>query len=175
MLEFGASRNLMPKVIIDQLQLQITRPYHGLYTLDSKKVPYWRLIKDLVAKLAQIPVKSIIFNIVVTDIPPKFGMLLLRSCCARLGGSLQIDISYATIPVYGGEHLRLYREVRFINTVCKANQGINHPTYAIDQDFGCFTLAANELPNPQISIEETMNTLILQTLTFGKCILMGHF
>lgn len=46
MLDSGASHNLMPKVIMDQLQLQITRPYHDLYTFDSKNVPCLDLIKD---------------------------------------------------------------------------------------------------------------------------------
>lgn len=30
MLDFGASHNLMPKVIMDQLQLEVTRTYHDL-------------------------------------------------------------------------------------------------------------------------------------------------
>lgn len=74
MLDSGASHNLMPKVIMDQLQLEITRTYHDLYTFDSKKVPCLGLIKDLVVTLAQIPIKSVVLDIVVTDIPPKFGI-----------------------------------------------------------------------------------------------------
>jgi len=69
--------------------------------------------------LAQIHVKSVVLDIVVTDISPKFGMLLSRSCCAKLGGTLQMDMSYATIPIYGCENIRLYTDVRFIITVCK--------------------------------------------------------
>ena len=119
MLDSGASHNLMPKNIMDHLKLDITRSYHDLYTFDSKRMPCLGLIKDLVVTLAQIPVKSVVLDIAVTYIPPKFGMLLSRSCCAKLGGTLQMDMSYATIPVYGGEQLRLYREVRFVHTVCK--------------------------------------------------------
>ena len=112
-----------------------SRSYHELYTFDSKKVPCLRLIKDLVVTLAQISVKSVVLDIVVTYIPPKFGMLLSGSLCAKLGGSLQMDMSFSTIPIYGGEHLRLYKEAKFINTICKDDQAINHPIYAIDQDF----------------------------------------
>lgn len=126
MLDSGASHNLMPKTIMDHLNLDITRSYHDLYTFDSKRVPCIGLIKDLVVTLAQIPVKSVVLDIVVTDIPPKFGMLLSRSCYAKLGGTLQMDMSYATIPVYGGEQLRLYREVRFVHIVCKTDQLRNH-------------------------------------------------
>ena len=79
-------------------------------------------------------------------------MLLSRSCCAKLGGTLQMDMSYATIPVYGGEQLRLYREVIFVHIVCKTNRPRNHPIYAIDQDFGCFKLTSNQHKN-QVKIE----------------------
>ena len=70
---------------------------------------------------------------------------------------MQMDTSYATIPVYGGEHLRLYRDVRFINTVCMDNQVINHPIYAVDEDFGCFTLSSNDIQNSQLNIEQSVN------------------
>lgn len=122
MLDFGDSHNLMPKVIMDQVQLQVTHSYHDIYTIDSHKVPCLGLIKHLVVTLAQIPIKSIVLDIVVTDIPANFGMLLSRSCCAKLGGSLQVDMYFSTIPVYGGEHLRLYREVRFLHTICRFDQ-----------------------------------------------------
>jgi len=144
MLDSGASHNLMPKTITDHLNLNITISYHDLYTFDFKRVPCLGLIKDLVVTFAQIPVKSLVLDIVVTDIPPKFAMLLSRSCCAKLGATLHMGMAYATIPVYGGEQLTLYREVRFVHTVCKTDQLRNHPIYAIDQDFCCFQLSSNK-------------------------------
>ena len=88
MLDSGASHNLMPKSIMDHLKLDITKSYHDLYTFDSKRVPCLGLIKDLVVTLAQIPMKSVVLDIVVTDIPPKFGMLFSRSFYCKLGGTL---------------------------------------------------------------------------------------
>jgi len=52
MLDSGASHNLIPKVIMDHLQLEVTRTYHDLYTFDSNKFPCLGLIKDLVVTLA---------------------------------------------------------------------------------------------------------------------------
>jgi len=141
---------------MDHLNLYITISYHDLYTFDSKRVPCLGLIKDLVVIVAQIPVKSIVLDIVFTDIPPKFGMLLSRSCCANFGGTLQMDMSYATIPVHGGEQLRLYREVRFVHTVCKTNKPKNHPIYAIDQYFGCSQLSSNQIRECQVKIEDVV-------------------
>ena len=78
MLDSGASHNLMPKVIMERLVLEVTRPYKDLYSFDSSRVRCLGLIKDLCVKLAQIPAKSLVMDIVVPDIPPKYGMLLSR-------------------------------------------------------------------------------------------------
>jgi hypothetical protein len=88
MLDSGASHNVMPKVIMEKLGLEITRPYGDLYSFASRKVKCIGMIKDLVVNLAQIPTKIILMDIVVTDIPLKYGMLLSRSWGAKLGGSL---------------------------------------------------------------------------------------
>ena len=102
MLDSRAPHNVMPKTIMERLGLQITRPYGDLYLFDSRKVKCMGMIKDLVVTLAHVPVKSILMDVVIADIPPKYGMLLSRLWGAKLGGSLQLDISYATIPIFGG-------------------------------------------------------------------------
>ena len=88
MLYSGASHNLMPKVITDKLGLDITRPYRYLFSFESNKVKCLRLIKSLCLTLTQIPTKSVVMDVVVADIPLKYGMLLSRSCGAKLKGSL---------------------------------------------------------------------------------------
>ena len=102
LLDSGASHNLMPKAMMDELGLSIRKPYHDLFSFDSGKVKCLGLIKDLVVNLTQLPSKSIMMDIVVADIPPKFGLLLSRSWSKRLGGILKMDLTYATIPMFGG-------------------------------------------------------------------------
>jgi hypothetical protein len=102
----------MPKKVMDELGLQITREYHDLFTFDSSRVHCIGLIKDLVVSLAQLPMKSIVMNIGVADIPSKFGMLLSRSWSKKLGGTLQMNMSYAIVPIFGGKFRRLYRETK---------------------------------------------------------------
>ena len=70
------------------------------------------MIKYLIINLAQIPVKRILMDVVVVDIPLKYGMLLSMSWGANLGVSLQLDMAYAMIPVFGGQFTCLYRETR---------------------------------------------------------------
>jgi ribonuclease HI len=94
------------------------------------------MIKDLVVTLAQVPVKSILMDVVIADIPPKYGMLLSRSWGAKLGGSLQLDMTYATIPIFGGQFTRLYRETRLAYTVSDPQNPNNFPIYIADQDLG---------------------------------------
>ena len=57
------------------------------------------LIKDMVVSLNKLPSKVVVMDIVVADIPPNFGILLSRSWTLKLKGSLQMDMTYATIPV----------------------------------------------------------------------------
>ena len=101
MFDSGASHNLMPKIIMECLGLDITRPYKDLYSFDSREVKCLGLIKDLVVSLHQIPEKNLVMDMVVADVPPKFRMLLSRSWVAKLEGMLQMDLSYAMIPVFG--------------------------------------------------------------------------
>ena len=110
MLDSGESHNLMPKVVMDQLVIDVTRPYKDLFSFNSRKVKCLGMIKDMVVSLAQILAKNIVMDIVVTNIPRKFGMLLSRSCAAKLKWTFQMNMSYATIHFFVKD-IRLYREV----------------------------------------------------------------
>ena len=96
---------------MEALGLSIDKPYHDLYAFDSQAVKFLGVIKDMVVSLAQLPMKSVIMDVVVADIKPNFGLLLSRSWEKKVGGTLEMDISYATIPVFGGENRRMYREL----------------------------------------------------------------
>ena len=88
--------------------------------------------------------KSVLMDIVVADIPPKFGMLLSRVFTKRLGGSLQNDLSYASIPIFGGQLMRLYREHQFAYIVSSPQNPINHPVYAVPQSMDSCILHIND-------------------------------
>jgi len=87
MFDFEASHNLMPKAIMENLGLDITRKYHDLYPLDYGRVHCIGLIKRLMVSLDQIPAINVLMDVVVTDIPPQSGMLLSRSWGAKLKGT----------------------------------------------------------------------------------------
>ena len=73
------SHNLMPKTVMEELGLEITKAYHQLYSFDSRRVKCLGVIKYLAVALFQFLMKSVVMDIVVVDVPRKFGMLLSRS------------------------------------------------------------------------------------------------
>jgi ribonuclease HI len=154
MLDSGASHNLLPKVVMDQLGLNVTRPYKDLFSFDSRKVKCLGMIKDLVVSLAQIPTKNMVMDVVVADIPPKFGMLLSRSWAAKLKGTLQMDMSYATILVFGQDK-RLYREVLLKYMVNNKSQPSNHPIYLVETELGS-SIFFNDLCSEEKEIETSI-------------------
>ena len=85
---------------MERLGPEIMKPYKDLYSFDSSKVKCLGLIKDLCVSLAQVPAKHLVMDIVVADIPPKYGMLLSRFWGAKLQGNIQLDMSYTTIPMF---------------------------------------------------------------------------
>jgi hypothetical protein len=152
----GASHNLMPKAIMERLGLDITRKYHDLYSFDSSWVKCIRLIKDLVVSLDQIPAKNVLMDVVVADIPPRFGMLLSRSWGAKLKGTLQLDFSYATIPVFG-QMRKLYQEKKMRYMITSKEKPINHPVNYVHTDLESFVLFAdnfNEIDSQLVQAED---------------------
>ena len=85
--------------------------------------------------LSQIPAKKMVMDVVVADIPPKFGILLSRYWESKLKGSLQMYISYSTILVFGVQR-RIFREQRLAYMVTSAEMTNNHPIYALDTEMG---------------------------------------
>jgi len=143
MLDSGASHNLMPKSVMEKLNLDITRPYKDLFSFDSSQVKCLGLIKYLCVSLVQYPAKTILMDIVVADIPPKYGMLLSRSWGAKLQGSLQLDMSYATISVFGHPK-KLYRETLMKYVVSSQERPQNFPIYSVHFDIDSFILYNDE-------------------------------
>ena len=80
--------------------------------------------------------KSLVMDIVVADIPSRFGMLLSRSRSKNLGGTLQMDMTYTTIPIFGGEFRRLYREEHMTYIISDQKNPSNNPIYAEDKELG---------------------------------------
>jgi ribonuclease HI len=152
LMDSGASHNLMPKNIMEELGLEVTKDYHDSYSFDSRKFQCLGVIKDLVVTLFQLPMKSMVMDIVVDDVPPNFGMLLSRSWIKILGGTLQMGLTYATIPVFVGEHRRLYREAQLVYIISDENNPTNHPIFSLDTELGSSLLQLMDAPEPPLKL-----------------------
>ena len=67
-----------------------------------------------------------------------------------------MDLTYATIPMFGGETKRLYRENQLEYIISKERNSVNHPIYAVENDFGSFILQVDD--SQQTSVQLTKPT-----------------
>ena len=65
-----------------------------------------------------------------------------------------MDLTYATVPVFGGEHRRLYREAQLAYIVSDEANPTNHPIFALDTDLGSSLLQVTEIPEPPLQIRK---------------------
>ena len=86
------------------------------------------------------------------DFPPKFGMLLSRYWIKIFGGTLHMDLTYATIPVFGGEHRRLYREAQLAYIISDEANPTNHPIFSLDTNLGSSLLQLTHAPEPPLKL-----------------------
>ncbi|KAH9295238.1 hypothetical protein KI387_038826 [Taxus chinensis] len=114
MFDSRASCNVMPLEVMNELNIKVTTTYGKCTAMDSREVPVVGCVKGLVVQLAAYPGKNLKLDVVVVDCPAKWGMLLSRKWVASVGGNVQMDMSYATIPIEGslvklpGEKKMLY-------------------------------------------------------------------
>ena len=94
-------------------------------------------------------------DIVVADVPPKYGMLLSRSWGAKLQGTMQMDMTYATILVFN-QTRRLYRESHMQYTVTSQDRPQNSPLYSVDTGLDSFILLNYETFSEQVTLSDLM-------------------
>ena len=101
--------------------------------------------------------KNVLMDVVVADIPPWFGMLLSRSWGAKLRGTLQLDLSYATIIVF--RKLRnLYREMKMKYMITSKERPNNHPINVVHTDLESFIFfnysGLNDVDSQLVEVED---------------------
>jgi ribonuclease HI len=151
MLDSGASSNVITKKVMEQLNLRISRPYHNICALDSQTIEVHGLIKGLQVHLAVFPDIMFEMDIVVIDVLDVWGMLLNRKAAADLGGSLQMDLSYATLPTPDGNTFKLNREVYRKYHVEDSKNPKNELTWT-DEGLGNYAILSNSI----VPFEETV-------------------
>jgi hypothetical protein len=77
LVDTGATNNIMPLVVMESLGMNCTKYYEtgeSIYAIDSRKVPAYGEIKDFYSWITMAPHIIIVFNIIVIDLPPAYGI-----------------------------------------------------------------------------------------------------
>ena len=98
----------MTKKVMQQLGLRTTRPYQNVCAMESRPVKVEGMIERQNVRLAKYPDIHVTMDILVIDVPDKWGMLLSRKFGATLGGSIQMDWTYATVPASKDSLVKLH-------------------------------------------------------------------
>jgi hypothetical protein len=72
-----------------------------------------------------------------------------------------MDLSYATITIFGGEHRRLYREAQLAYIISDEENLTNHPVFAFDIDLGSSVLQLTDTPKDPLEFRK-------QSITFSE-------
>jgi ribonuclease HI len=108
--------------------------------------------------------KTMVMDVVVAYNPPKFGCLLSISFMKRLGGTLQMDLSYATILVFGGENRRFYGESQLAYIIIDDQNPVNHPIYSVDTCMGSCILQIDDTLYESLLLKQP----IVQPIEIGE-------
>ncbi len=174
MLDPGASTNIMPLKIMNQLGLEINRPYGNVCGIDSSKaIKACGLIKDLKVTLASHTDISILMDVVVIDVPDAWRMLLSRGWAVKFEGNLQMDLSYATIPTKDNTFVILHNEQEKKYHVEDPRDPMNEQTYE-EKEFGCYLIS---LVNEEVNVVEENEQMLMSfdedhsKPGFGSCLI----
>ncbi|KAH9291061.1 hypothetical protein KI387_044632, partial [Taxus chinensis] len=116
MFDSGASCNVMPLEVMNELDIKLKVAYGKCTAMDSREVLIVGCVKGLVVQLAAYSGKNLKLDVVIVDYPAKWGMLMSRKWAASVGGSIQMDMYFSTIPIEGSL-VKLYGEKKMLHLI----------------------------------------------------------
>jgi hypothetical protein len=81
-----------------------------IYSIDSRKVPTYKEIKYLYAWITATPHIITVFNIIVVDMAPSYGVVLGRDWSSMIGGYIMNNGSCMMLPGKEGVMIKVPRE-----------------------------------------------------------------
>ena len=110
LVDIGVTNNIMPFTVMEALGMSCTKYYEIdeiIYSIDSRKVPTYREIKDLYAWITTTPHIITVFNIIVVDLPPSYGVVLGRDWSSMIGGYIMNNGSCMMLPGKEGAMIKV--------------------------------------------------------------------
>ncbi|KAH9308625.1 hypothetical protein KI387_036536, partial [Taxus chinensis] len=93
--------------VMNDLDIKVKIAYGKCTAMDSREMLVVGCLKGLVVQLAAYPGKNLKLDVVIVDCFVKWAMLLSRKLAESVGGSVQMDMSFSTIPI-DGSLVKLY-------------------------------------------------------------------
>jgi len=84
----------------------------SIYTIDSNKGPTYGEINIFCAWISIAPHITIMFTIIVVDLPPAYGVVLGWNLCSTIGGYIMNYGSWMMLPNKDGTMIKVPREHR---------------------------------------------------------------
>jgi hypothetical protein len=144
MFDSGASSNIITKKVMQQLNLNVTRPYHNVCALDSREIDTVGIILNLHVRLAAHHDITVVMDVLVIDVQDAWGILMSKKWVATLGGHIQMDLTYATIPAPDNTLVKLYREQERKFHVEDPKEPVNEYIYHVS-DIGNYVICSKFL------------------------------
>jgi hypothetical protein len=104
LVDTGAINNIMPLAVMEELGMNCTKYYEtneSIYAIDSRQVPAYGEIKYFYAWIMASPHIITVFNIIVVDLPPGYGVILGRDWSSMIRGYIMNDEIYMMLPDKG--------------------------------------------------------------------------
>jgi hypothetical protein len=111
--DIGATNNIMPLAVMEGMSC--TKYYENserIYAIDSRKVSAYEEIKDFYAWITTAPHIITVFNIIVVDLPPAYGVVLGRDWTSMIGGYIINDDNCMMLPGKEGVMIKVPHEPR---------------------------------------------------------------
>jgi hypothetical protein len=97
----GTTNNIMPLVVMEELGMSYTKYYEtgeSIYAIDLRKVLTYSEIKEFYAWIIVASHIITVFNIIVVDLPPTYGVMLGRDWSYIIDGYIMNDGSCMMPP-----------------------------------------------------------------------------
>jgi hypothetical protein len=115
LVDTGATNNIMSLAVMEALGMSCTKyckTGESIYAIDSRQVPAYGEIKEFYAWITVAPHIITIFNIIMVDLPPTYGVVLGRYWSSMIEIYLMNDGSCMMFPGKEGAMIKVPREPR---------------------------------------------------------------
>jgi hypothetical protein len=148
LVDTGAKNNIIPLTVMEALGMNCSKYYktsESIYAINLRKVSTYEEIKDFYAWIIDAPHIITIFNIIVVDLPPTYGVVMGRYWSSMIGGYIMNDGSYMMLLGKEGEMIKVPRDpIKPFSFKKKDNELMEYYVHAKIGNYSILDMEQNE-------------------------------